>query len=285
MLTAGFEEHRSHLRAVAYRLLGSFSDSDDALQEAWLKAERAGTGEVANLGGWLTTIVARVCLNMLRASKTRDDHTVQLHMPDPLVTDMTTPDPERAAVLSDTVGLAMLVVLDTLPPPERLAFVLHDVFAVSFDDIATILESSAAAARQHASRGRRKVKDAPTPNVDLSRQYRVMDAFFAASRDGDFDALVAVLHPDVMLRSDGGNARPALTTLLRGAQAVAGQAVTYGQLAPFVRPVLVNGAAGVVVAPNERPASVMAFTVADDRIVSIDVLADPERLSGVYCGV
>ncbi|GAB3251346.1 sigma-70 family RNA polymerase sigma factor family protein [Arthrobacter pigmenti] len=278
VLTKGFGEHRSHLKAVAYRLLGSISDSDDALQEAWLRAQRAEVDDVGNLGGWLTTVVARVCLNMLRSRKTRDAHTVDLHMPDPIVTDIASPDPEQEAVQSDSVGMAMLVVLDALAPPERLAFVLHDVFAVPFDDVAAIIEASPAAARQHASRARRKVKAAPTPNVDLARQHRVMDAFFAASRNGDFEALVAVLHPDVLLRADGGEARPALTTLLRGAETVAGQAVTYGQLAPFVRPVLVNGVAGVIVAPAGKPGSIMAFTVRDDRIISIDVLADPERL-------
>jgi RNA polymerase sigma factor (sigma-70 family) len=276
-LTERFEEHRSHLRAVAYRMLGSLSEADDAVQETWLRLSLADTSEVENLGGWLTTVVSRVCLNRLRSRKSRREEPLEVYVPDPLVSRDET-DPEHEAQLVDSVGLALLVVLETLAPAERLAFVLHDMFGVPFDEIAAIVGRSPTAARQLASRARRRVQGAATPDVDLTRQREVVDAFFAAARDGDFDALVAVLDPDVVLRSDGGVARPAVSVVVSGAAAVAERALTFARLSPFVRPALVNGAAGVVVAPGGRPLSVMAFTVSGGKIVEIDSVADPERL-------
>jgi RNA polymerase sigma-70 factor (ECF subfamily) len=279
-LTERFEEHRPRLRAVAYRMLGSASEADDAVQDAWLRVSRADTGEVENLAGWLTTIVARVCLNMLRSRVTRREDPLDLHIPDPIVSRDDAGDPEHAALLADSVGLAMLVVLETLTPAERLAFVLHDMFAVSFEEIAPMIERTPAAARQAASRARRRVRgQAPTPDPDLSRQRAVVDAFFAASRTGDFEALVAVLDPDVVLRSDGGTSRPRLNLVLRGADAVAGQALASQGLSPYVRPALINGAAGVVVAAKGRTLFIMAFTVTGGRIAAIDVIADPDRLA------
>ena len=279
-LLAEFETHRGHLRGVAYRMLGSASEAEDALQEAWLRVSRADTDAVENIGGWLTTVVARVCLNMLRSRKSRREEPLDSHVPDPIVTREGGAGPEREALLADSVGLAMLVVLETLTPPERLAFVLHDMFGVPFDDIGRIVERSPAAARQLASRARRRVRGgAAAADVDLDRQREVVDAFFAAARERDFDALVAVLDPDVVLRSDGGDARPAMSVLIRGAEAVAGRAVTFGHFAPDVRPAVVNGVAGAVVAPRGRAFSVMSFTVAGGRIVAMDVLVDPERLA------
>ncbi|MFI7439441.1 RNA polymerase sigma factor SigJ [Nonomuraea indica] len=279
-LATRFEEHRSRLRAVAYRMLGSVSEADDAVQEAWIRLNRADTGEVVSLGAWLTTVVARVCLNVLRSREQRREEPFAAYMPDPVIGPESGADPEHEAVLSDAVGLALLVVLETLSPAERLAFVLHDMFAVPFEDIAPMIDRTPAATRQLASRARRRVRDqAPVPDPDLARQRSVVDAFFAAARDGDFEGLVAVLHPEVVLRSDGGVTRARHTLVVTGARAVAGQAVTFGRFAPFVRPALVNGAAGVVVAAQGRPLSVMAFTVTGGRIVAIDVLADPERLS------
>ncbi len=274
-----FEEHRTRLRAVAYRMLGSISEADDAVQDAWLRVSRADTGSVKNPDGWLTTVVARVCLNMLRSREQRREAPLDVHVPDPIISHESGVDPEHQALLADSVGLALLVVLETLTPAERLAFVLHDMFAVPFDEIAPLIERSPVATRQLASRARRRVQgQAPAPDPDLTRQRDVVDAFFAASRDGDFDALVAVLDPDVVLRSDGGLARPRLTLLIHGARDVAGQALTSRRLSPFVRPALINGAAGVVVAAHGRPMFVMAFTVAQGKIVAIDVLADPVRL-------
>lgn len=277
-LAERFELHRGHLRAVAYRMLGSLSETDDAVQEAWLRASRAGVDGVENLGGWLTTVVARTCLNMLRSRNTRAEQPYGVHMPDPVVRRADDADPEQRALMADSVGLAMLVVLDTLTPAERLSFVLHDMFSVPFDEIAPIVPCTVAAARQLASRARRRVRQAPTPDRDPARQREVVDAFFAASRDGDFAALVSVLHPDVVLRSDGGSGRPVASVFFRGAQEVAGNAVMYGALAPFARPAVINGAPGVVVVPRREPISVMAFTVDDGLIVAIDVLADPDRL-------
>ena len=280
-LAERFEAHRGHLRAVAYRMLGSLSEADDAVQEAWLRLAGADSSEVENLGGWLTTIVARVCLNMLRTRSSRREQPLDggVHLPDPVISRQDGADPEQEVLLADAVGLALLVVLDTLAPAERVAFVLHDMFAVPFDEIAPIVGRSEAAARQLASRARRRVQEtAPVPDADLARQRKVVDAFFAAARDGDFDALVAVLDPDVVLRSDGGVTRPAATVVVHGAAAVARQALTFARLSPFVRPALVNGVAGVVVAPRGRPYSVMGFTVRGGRIVAIDGLADPERL-------
>ncbi len=276
-----FEEHRTHLRAVAYRMLGSVAEADDAVQDAWLRFDRADTSEVENPGAWLTTVVARVCLNVLRSRDQRREDPFDLHLPDPVVSYDDGTDPEYEAVLADSVGLAMLVVLDTLTPAERLAFVLHDMFAVPFEEIAAVVEKSTAATRQLASRARRRVRGrVPTPDPDLARQREVVNAFFAAARDGDLDALVAVLDPDVVLRSDAG-AGSRLTVTLSGARTVAGQAITFGRLFPFARPALVNGAAGVVVAADGRPLSVMGFTVTAGRVVAIDVLADSERLQHV----
>jgi RNA polymerase sigma-70 factor (ECF subfamily) len=280
-LTERFEEHRTHLRAVAYRMLGSVSEADDAVQDAWLRLSRADTSSVENLGGWLTTVVARVCLNMLRSRQQRREEPldVHVHVPDPIISHESGIDPEHQALLADSVGLALLVVLETLTPAERLAFVLHDMFAVPFEEIAPMIERSPAAARQLASRARRRVQgQAPAPDSDLTRQREIVDAFFAAARNGDFDALVAVLDPDVVLRSDGGVARPRHMVVISGARAVAEQALTFGRLSPFARPALINGSAGVVVAANGRPLSVMGFSVTDGKIVAIDVLADPERL-------
>jgi RNA polymerase sigma factor (sigma-70 family) len=278
-LAERFEEHRTHLRAVAYRMLGSVSEADDAVQEAWLRLSRSNTREIENMGGWLTTVVGRVCLNMLRSRRTRREDSLEVRVPEPIVSREDGVDPEHEALLADSVGLAMLVVLETLTPAERLAFVLHDMFAVPFDEIGPMVGRSPAAARQLASRARRRVQgEAPAPDPDLGRQREVVDAFFAAAREGDFDALVAVLDPDVVLRSDGGTARPGATHVVRGAEAVGRRAMTFARLSPFVRPALVNGAAGVVVAPRGRPFSVLAFTVRDGKIVAIDGLADPDRL-------
>jgi RNA polymerase sigma factor (sigma-70 family) len=279
-LTERFEASRPRLRAVAYRMLGSLSEAEDALQDSWLRLDRADTSSVENLEAWLTTVVARVCLNKLRSREQRREDPLDVHVPDPIVSPESGGDPQHEAVLADSVGLALQVVLETLTPAERLAFVLHDMFAVPFEEIAPMIERSPEAARQLASRGRRRVRgQAPVPDPDRPRQRRVVDAFFAAARDGDFDALVAVLDPDVVLRSDGGRGPARLSTVITGARAVAEQAVTFGRLSPFTRPALVNGTAGVVViGPHDRPLSVMAFTVTGGRIASIDVLADPDRL-------
>ena len=277
-----FEENRPHLRAVAYRMLGSLPDADDAVQEAWQRLSRADTSGVGNLGGWLTTVVARVCLNMLRSRDTRREQPLDVRVPDPIVTPESGVDPEHEAVLADSVGLALLVVLDTLTPAERLAFVLHDMFAVPYEEIAPMVDRSPVAARQLASRARRRVQGrAPVPDPDLGRQREVVDAFFAAAREGDFDGLVAVLHPDVVLRADGGAARTRPTVMLRGARSVAENASMAAKLGRFVRPALVNGAAGAVVVVNGRLFAVMGFTVVGGRIAAIDLLYDPRRLSGL----
>jgi RNA polymerase sigma factor (sigma-70 family) len=277
-----FEQHRTRLRAVAYRMLGDMSEADDAVQEAWLRYSRADTADVANLGAWLTTVVARVCLNMLRSREQRRE----VHVPDPMVSPAGGLDPEQEALLADAVGLALAVVLESLGPAERLAFVLHDMFAVPFEQIAPMIERSPAATRQLASRARRRVQgEAPAPEKDLARQRDVVDAFLAASRDGDFDALVAVLDPDVVLRADGGGTKSRPTMVLRGARSVAGQAVTAQRLAKFVRPALINGTAGFVVAVDGKVFSVMGFTVANGKVVAIDVLYDPERLRSFDLGV
>jgi RNA polymerase sigma-70 factor (ECF subfamily) len=279
-LAERFEAHRTHLRAVAYRMLGSLAEADDAVQEAWLRLSRADTSDVENLGGWLTTVVARVCLNMLRSRTSRREEPLGVHVPDPVVGRADGVDPEHEALLADSVGLALLVVLDMLAPAERLAFVLHDMFDVPFDEIATVVGRSPAAARQLASRARRRVKGAaPVPDADLARQREVVDAFLAAARGGDFDALVAVLDPDVVLRADRGALPAGASRVVRGAPAVAAQALTFAQrFRPPVRPVLVNGAAGVLAAVRGRPLSVAGFTVSRGKIVEIDILADPERL-------
>ncbi|HKA94943.1 MAG TPA: RNA polymerase sigma factor SigJ [Streptosporangiaceae bacterium] len=278
-----FEEHRAHLRAVAYRMLGSLTEADDAVQDTWLRLSRAGAGEVENLGGWLTTIVARVCLNMLRSRNLRREESFGVHVPDPFISPEGQLQPEEEAVLADSVGLALLVVLDTLSPAERLAFVLHDMFELPFEEIAPMVGRTPAAARQLASRARRRVKGAevPAPDPDLARQRQVVDAFFSAARGGDFDALVAVLDPSVVLRIDAGARRPAASMAIRGAAAVARQALSgLTTVLPRVqlRHTLVNGAAGVVVTRRGLPVTVMGFTIAEGKIVEIDAVADPERV-------
>ena len=279
-LAERFEAHRAHVRAMAYRMLGSMPEAEDAVQEAWLRLSRSDTGEIENLGGWLRTVVARVCLDMLRSRRSRREEPLETHQPESAADDAHRIDPEEETLLAESVGLALLVVLDTLAPAERLAFVLHDMFAVPFDEIAPMVGRSPTAARQLASRARRRVQGAAAvPDTDLRRQREVVDAFFAAARDGDFDALVAVLDPDVVLRSDGGVVRPGASQVVHGAEEVAASALTFARLSPFVRPALVNGAAGVVVAPHGRPFSVMGFTVRDGKIVEIDGIADPERLA------
>jgi RNA polymerase sigma-70 factor, ECF subfamily len=276
-LAQHFEANRSRLRAVAYRMLGSVSEADDAVQESWLRLSRSDTGEVKNLGAWLTTVVARVSLDMLRSRRSRREERLGPHVPEPIVSREDGADPEQEALLADSVGLALLVVLEKLAPAERLAFVLHDMFAVPFDEIGAIVDRSPAAARQLASRARRRVQGAaPAFDVDLARQREVVDAFLAAAREGDFEALVAVLDPEIVLRVDGGAARPSRE--VHGARAVAEQAFAFARLAGFARPALVNGAAGFVVAPRGRPTAVAGFTVSGGRIIEIDLLADPARL-------
>jgi RNA polymerase sigma factor (sigma-70 family) len=278
-LAQRFEEHRTRLRAIAYRMLGSLSEADDAVQEAWLRLSRSGASEFENLGGWLTTVVARVSLNILRSRATRREEPLGVHVPDPIVDPADGTDPEHEALLADSVGLALLVVLETLAPPERLAFVLHDMFAVPFDEIAPILERSPEAARQLASRARRRVQgERAVPDVDLARQRAVLDAFMAAARDGDFEALVAVLDPDVVLRADQGALPPGASRLVRGAEAVASQALGFARLDLLVQPALINGVVGAVTIRDGKPFSVGAFTVRGTKIVEIDILADPARL-------
>jgi RNA polymerase sigma factor (sigma-70 family) len=274
-----FEANRTHLRAVAYRMLGSVSEADDAVQESWLRLSRSDTSDVENLRAWLTTVVARVSLDMLRSRKSRREEQLGPRVPEPVVSREDEVDPEQQALLADSVGLALLVVLETLSPAERLAFVLHDTFGVPFDDIAPLVERTPGAARQLASRARRRVRGAsPIPDVDLARQREVVDAFLAAARGGDFDALLAVLDPDVVLRVDRGAIPVGAPREFRGAPAVLEQVRSFARLARSARPVLVNGAAGFVVAPRGRPVAVAGFTVAHGKIVEIDLLADPARL-------
>lgn len=276
-LAERFEAHRDHLRAVAYRMLGSLSEADDAVQEAWLRLSRSDADEIENLGGWLTTVVGRVCLNMLRARTARREDSLDVHVPDPIVSSPDNTTPEQEALLADSVGLALLVVLETLTPAERLAFVLHDLFAVPFDEIAPIVGRTSTATRQLASRARRRVQGAaPAPDADLAQQREVVDAFLAAARAGDFDALLAVLDPDVVVRTDGGSLRPSTTR--RGAKAVAGGAIIFTQIAEMTRPAIVNGAPGAVAISDGRPISLAAFTVARGKVVALDILADPDRL-------
>jgi RNA polymerase sigma factor (sigma-70 family) len=268
-LAGRFEEHRGHLRAVAYRMLGSLSEADDAVQEAWLRLSRSDADDVENLGGWLTTVVARISLNMLRSRRTRREEPLGPRMPDPIVDPADGTNPENEALLADSVGLAMLVVLEKLSPPERLAFVLHDMFAMPFDEIAPIVDRSPEATRQLASRARRRIQgDRAIPDADLDRQREVVDAFLAAAREGDFDALVAVLDPDVVLRADFGGG---VFQELRGAEAVASQAKAYSRLGLDVRRARINGAAGFVAMRDGRPFSVAGVTVR--------FLSDPERLA------
>jgi RNA polymerase sigma-70 factor (ECF subfamily) len=277
-LAERFEGHRAHLRAVAYRMLGSVADAEDAVQEAWLRLARADGEEVANLGGWLTTVVSRVCLDMLRSRKVRREESLDTHVPDPIVA-ADQPDPAEEAVLADSVGLALLVVLETLTPAERLSFVLHDMFGVPFDEIAPIVQRTPANATQLASRARRRVRGAARPDGDLPAQREVIEAFMAASRSGDFDALVAVLDPDVVLRVDFGPSGP--SKLVRGAANVAGQALLYGRGAASARHVVINGAAGIVPMVGGRPSAVFSPTVRGGRIVEINILADPARLAAL----
>ncbi|WP_063736459.1 RNA polymerase sigma factor SigJ [Streptomyces sp. RTd22] len=282
-LAENFEAHRGHLRAVAYRMLGSLSEADDAVQEAWLRLSRSDTREVTNLGGWLTTVVGRVCLDMLRSRTARREEPLGVHVPDPVLSGAGGVDPEDQALLADSVGLALLVVLEALAPAERLAFVLHDLFGVPFDEIAPIVGRTPAAARQLASRARRRVRGAaPVPDPDLARQRAVVDAFLAAARDGDFDGLVALLDPDIVLRADFGAAAPLAFREVHGAADVANQALTFaraGGEGSVPRPALVNGAVGVVGTRGGRPFSVLGFTVTDGKIAAIDILADPDRLA------
>jgi RNA polymerase sigma-70 factor (ECF subfamily) len=277
-LAEQFEAARPHLRAVAYRMLGSLNEADDAVQEAWLRLSRSDAGKIDNLGGWLTTVVARVSLDMLRSRRSRrEDSLDDVRVPEPIISRADGLDPEHEALLADSVGLALLVVLEKLNPAERLAFVLHDMFAVPFEEIGEMVGRSPDAARQLASRARRRVRgEAPAPDADLAEQRRVVDAFFAAAREGDFDGLVAVLDPDVVTRGVGVAEG---FFEVRGAEAVASRAMRFAHLAPYVRPALVNGTAGVVVMPQGRPTAVMGFTVAGGRVVEIDAFADPERLA------
>jgi RNA polymerase sigma-70 factor (ECF subfamily) len=283
-LAERFEEYRGHLRAVAYRMLGSLAEADDAVQETWLRFHRGDVSAVENLGGWLTTIVGRVSLNMLRSRAARREDTLDeagVRLPDPVVSREDGTDPESAALRADSVGLALLVVLDTLAPAERLAFVLHDMFSVPFEDIAPIAGRSEAATRQLASRARRRVSGAaPVPDAPLARQREVVDAFLAASHDGDFEALVAVLDPDVVLRTDYGGPAPAgVSTLLRGARKVAGQAMAFRRAAYSREFVVVNGTPGVLNSTDGRPMVLLTFTITANRIAAIDILADPTRLA------
>ncbi|MFK0159644.1 RNA polymerase sigma factor SigJ [Streptomyces sp. NPDC090493] len=282
LLAGRFQEHRGRLGAVAYRMLGSLAEAEDAVQETWLRLGRADADEIRNLGGWLTTVVGRVCLDMLRSRTARREQPIdETFVPDPVIRPLPGIDPEQEALEADSVGLALLIVLETLEPAERLAFVLHDLFSVPFDDIAPIVERSSAATRQLASRARRRVQGAaPSADPDLGRQRRVLDAFLAASRDGDFEALVALLHPDVVLRVDSGALvrGAAASKVLRGARTVAEQALTFRQFADAAQLALVNGTVGMVTAPEGRPLSVMAVTVTDGRITGMYILADPERL-------
>ncbi len=277
-LAEQFEEHRPHLRAVAYRMLGSLSEAEDAVQDAWLRVDRAGTDDVENLRAWLTTIVARISLNMLRARGTRREGPLDVHLPDPIIDPVDGTDPEHEALLADSVGLALLVVLETLTPAERLAFVLHDMFAVPFDDIAPIVDRSPETTRQLASRARRRVRGAdPVPDVDLPAQWEVVEAFLAAAREGDFDALVAVLDPDVELRADGG--LTGITHHIRGAKEVAGRAITFRKLDLTMRRALINGAAGMVSFRDGVPFSLCAVTIKNRRIAKMNFLTDPDRLA------
>jgi RNA polymerase sigma-70 factor (ECF subfamily) len=278
-LAERFEEHRAHLRAVAYRMLGSLTEAEDAVQEAWIRLGRTDVTGVENLRAWLTTVVARVCLDMLRTrTARREDPLEDTHVPDPVITRVPE-DPESEAIAADSVGLALLVVLETLDPAERLAFVLHDVFGMTFDEIAPIVDRSAVAARQLASRARRRVQDqAPRAEPDLRQQRRVVDAFMAAARDGNFEGLVAVLDPEIVLRADGGTLA-GLSRIVRGAAAVASQAEAFSRSGLSSQLVLVNGQLGFVSRRSDgRVFSVLGFTIADDRIVQMDILADPERL-------
>jgi RNA polymerase sigma-70 factor (ECF subfamily) len=289
---ADFEANRAHLRSVAYRMLGSLTEADDAVQEAWLRLSRADTGDVRDLRAWLTTVVSRVCLDMLRSRGTRREESLDVHLPDPVVTRVDD-DPAEHALLADSVGIALLVVLDTLPPAERLAFVLHDVFAVPFEQIGPILDRTPAAAKQLASRARHRLRTAPahpgatsadgdlagaSPRADLARQWTVVDAFLAASREGDFEGLLAILDPDIVLRADAGQGPLGPSTLIRGPRAVIAQAQRFASLGRFARRVLVNGAPGFLVVRDGEALAVIAATVRNGKIAEMDILSDPVRL-------
>jgi RNA polymerase sigma factor (sigma-70 family) len=291
---ADFEAQRAHLRSVAYRMLGSLNEAEDAVQEAWLRLSRADTGDVRDLRAWLTTVVSRVCLDMLRSRATRREDSLEVHVPDPVVTRVDD-DPAEQAILADSVGMALLVVLDTLPPAERLAFVLHDVFAVPFEQIGSILDRTPAAAKQLASRARHRLRAAPAHpgatsadggpaaassagSADLARQWTVVDAFLAASREGDFEGLLAILDPDVVLRADAGAGPFGPSVLIRGAREVIAQAQRFASLGRFARPVLVNGAPGFLVVRDGESLALLAATVQNDKITEMDILADPVRL-------
>jgi RNA polymerase sigma factor (sigma-70 family) len=286
-LTEGFEKNRGRLRAVAYRMLGSLAEADDAVQEAWLRVSRADASDVGNLSAWLTTIVARISLNMLRSRNTRREEPLDVHVPDPVITRADEPNPEDQAVMADSVGLALQVVLETLPPAERLAFVLHDTFGLPFEEIAPMVGRSPAAARQLASRARRRVRgaDVHSPDRDVARQREVVDAFFAAAHSGNFDALVAVLDPDVVSRIDGGTGGRVASGVLHGAETVARQTLAIASIAAPKHPVLVNGAAGVIITLSGQPVAVMGFTVAGGKIAEINSITDPERIRRLDLGV
>jgi RNA polymerase sigma-70 factor (ECF subfamily) len=282
-LAQEFEDQRPHLRGVAYRMLGSVTEAEDAVQEAWVRLDRSDPGGTDDLRGWLTVVVGRICLDMLRTRRSRREDYAGSWLPEPIVSTDIEDTPERDAVLADSVGLALLVVLETLTPAERLAFVLHDVFAVPFDEVAEVVGRSPAAARQLASRARRRIHDgAPSPDADLAVQRRVVDAFLAAAREGDFDALVRVLDPDVTFRIDGGGAGPLARPPIQGARAVAREVLARGR--PFARyatPAVVNGGAGVVVRVPGRTPIICGMTVAKGRIAAIDLVADPAKLGGL----
>jgi RNA polymerase sigma-70 factor (ECF subfamily) len=286
-LTEGFERNRPRLRAVAYRMLGSLTEADDAVQEAWLRFSQSDAEAVDNLGAWLTTIVARISLNMLRSRNTRREEPLDVHVPDPVITRADGTNPEEQAVLADSVGLALNVVLETLTPAERLAFVLHDLFGIAFEEIAPVVGRTPATARQLASRARRRVRgaDVHAPDRDIARQREVVDAFFAAAHSGDFEALVAVLDPDVVSRIDGGTAFPDRTGVLHGATAVARGTLAFASASAPKHPVMVNGAAGVLIVLDGRPFAVIAFTVSGGRIVEMDSIIDPDRLRYVDLSV
>ena len=281
LLAQRFEEQRGHLRAVAYRMLGSLAEADDAVQEAWLRLSRSDTSEVVNLAAWLTTVTGRICLDMLRSRTARREDPLDVHLPDPVISYDDGGDPEHEALTADAVGLALLVVLETLTPAERLAFVLHDLFGVPFTDIGPIVGRTPDAAKTLASRARQRVRSGSVePDTDLRRQREVVDAFMAAARDGDFGALVELLDPDVVLRADMGTAAPAdFTLLIRGAAQVAGRALLFSRPGVSSRHALVNGAAGLLSWQDDKLVAVLGFTIAHGKIVTIDVLADPERLS------
>jgi RNA polymerase sigma factor (sigma-70 family) len=281
LLAEGFEKNRIRLRAVAYRMLGSLAEADDAVQETWLRLSRSDNDGIDSLDAWLTTIVVRVCLNLLRSRNTRREEPMGVHLPDPVISHIDGVNPEDAALLADSVGLALQVVLETLAPAERLAFVLHDLFGLPFEEIAPMVGRSTATARQLASRARRRVRGAEVPPLDpdIGRQREVVDAFFAAARRGELEALVAILDPNVVLRADEGAARADASVVVHGAAAVAGRAVMFERPAAEVRPALVNGAAGVVITVGGKPVSVLGFTVSGGKIMEINVMADPERLA------